>query len=109
MEFKKGNIYATAPMPPDGSEFSEVLLRHGNLMMERIISEGQTTTEGKWYDQDTDEWVLLLQGEARIEFADAVTIDLSQGDYLWIPRHTLHRVVHTSKKPHCVWLALHAK
>lgn len=109
MDFKKGNIYATAPMPPDGSEFSEVLLRHGNLMIERIISEGHTTPEGKWYDQVTDEWVLLLQGEAWVEFDDAGTINLSQGDWLWIPMHTKHRVVQTSKEPHCVWLALHAK
>ena len=109
MDFKKGNIYVTAPMPADGSEFSEDLLRNENFTLERIISEGQTTPEGEWYDQATDEWVILLQGEASVEFADSGIVKLSQGDYLWIPAHSLHRVMRTSKKPHCVWLALHAK
>ena len=109
MDFKKGNIYAAAPMPSDGSEFSEVLLQQESFRIERIISEGQTTAEGTWYDQATDEWVILLQGDAGVEIEHSDIVKLSQGDYLLIPAHTLHRVVYTSKKPHCVWLALHAK
>lgn len=109
MELKKGNIYDKAVMPADGSEFSEILLAHDKFTIERIISRGQTTPEDYWYDQEQDEWVILLQGEARVEFAGLVIINLTKGDYLWIPAHTLHRVTRTSLNPDCIWLALHAK
>jgi len=96
-------------MPLDGSEFSEILLHHDKFRIERIISNGQTTPAGKWYDQENDEWVILLQGEAQIEFLSSGIVDLIQGDYIWIPSHTLHRVTGTSLKPDCVWLALYSK
>ena len=106
---KKGNLYANAVMPVDGSEFSEILLHHDKYKLERIISKGQITPEGQWYDQDNDEWVVLLRGEARIEFAGSEIMYLTPGDYLWIPAHQLHRVLYTSSDPDCIWLALHSK
>lgn len=109
MELKKGNIFGIAGMPADGSEFSEILLRHDKFIIERIISNGQTTAEGKWYNQEQDEWVILLQGEARLEFSGSGIVELTRGDYVWIPSHTLHRVTSTSSAPECIWLALHSK
>ena len=109
MELKKGNIYEKATMPLDGSEFSEILVHQDSFRIERIISNGQTTPEGQWYDQPNDEWIILLQGEARVEFASLEIINLSQGDYILIPSHTLHRVTLTSSNPDCIWLALHSK
>lgn len=108
MKMKKGNIYDKASMPLDGSEFSEILLHHDKFRIERIISNGQSTPEGKWYDQAADEWVILLQGEAQVEFAGSGIISLSQGEYVWIPSHALHRVTRTSSNPDCIWLALHS-
>jgi cupin 2 domain-containing protein len=108
MDAIKGNIYDKASMPADGSELSELLLQHTNFRIERIISNGQTTPEGSWYDQSNDEWVILLQGEARLEFSASGIVNLSPGDYLWIPAHTLHKVIHTSLNPECIWLALHS-
>jgi len=109
MKLKKSNIYSAASMPGDGSEFSEILLHHDNFIVERILSKGQVTPTGQWYDQGNDEWVILLQGEAQLEFSGSEKIILHQGDYLLIPSHTLHRVIYTSSDPGCIWLALHSK
>ncbi len=79
---------------------------HG-LWVERIVSCGQCTPEGTWYDQDHDEWVLVLEGEARLGFNDAPDILLHKGDFLLLPQHVKHRVLFTSNP--CIWLAIHAQ
>ena len=91
------------------SEKSEQIISGKNIQIERIISTGQTTTSGQWYDQTTDEWVILLQGEAELAYADDSRIKLKAGDYLLIPAHTKHRVEHTSIEPPCIWLAVHGQ
>ena len=92
---------------PDGGEFFETLAEGKNCRVERIVSSGQTTPEGQWYDQERDEWVVLLQGRARLAWEDGTQTDLSAGEWLTIPAHARHRVVYTSAEPMCVWLALH--
>lgn len=74
-------------------------------MLERIVSHGHTTPEGEWYDQERDEWVAVLEGEARLEYADGVKVHLRRGDQLFLPKHCRHRVSYTSAP--CVWLAMH--
>lgn len=100
------NLYS---VPPDATaltdEFSETLLSADpNLRLERIISHGQTTPEGRWYDQDQDEWVAVIQGEARIGFEDGKEILLREGDTLFLPKRRKHRVAYTSAP--CVWIAV---
>jgi cupin 2 domain-containing protein len=73
--------------------------------LERIISRGQSSPEGFWYDQPEDEWVLLVRGAATLRFADSETIDLSAGDYLFLPARRQHRVESVSVD--AVWVALH--
>ena len=80
-----------------------------NIQIERIISTGQTTPAGQWYDQTADEWVILLQGEAELSYADNTRIKLRAGDYLLIPAHTKHRVEYTSVEPACIWIAVHGQ
>ena len=80
-----------------------------NIQIERIISTGQTTTSGQWYDQELDEWVILLQGEAELAYADNTRIKLKAGNYLLIPAHTKHRVEYTSIEPPCIWLAVYGQ
>ena len=80
-----------------------------NIQIERIISTGQTTPSGQWYNQELDEWVILLQGEAELCYADYTKIKLKAGDYLLIPAHTKHRVEYTSIEPPCIWLAVHGQ
>jgi cupin 2 domain-containing protein len=82
---------------------------NGQLEIKRIVSTGQCTPENEWYDQEDDEWVILLRGEATIVFENWTTdsVTLSEGDYLDIPAHIKHRVAKTSQEPPCVWLAVH--
>ncbi len=91
---------------PVGDEFFENLLSTGDVRLERIISTGQTTPEGEWYDQEETEWVALLAGEAEISFEDGEVLKMHPGDYMLIPPHIRHRVTFTSKEPPAVWLAL---
>jgi cupin 2 domain-containing protein len=88
-------------------ELFESLCEADQISIERIISTGQTTPPDQWYDQSRDEWVILLQGEARLMYEDESTIDLKTGDYLLIPAHQKHRVSYTSTEPACIWLAIH--
>ncbi len=80
----------------------------GDILIERIISTGQTTPEGEWYDQKKDEWVILMQGEAKLLFEEGSEVKMVKGDYLLIKAHQKHRVIHTSVDPPCIWLAVHA-
>ena len=94
------------PLPND-EDFTE-LLRSKALRIERIVSSGQTTPAGKWYDQDEDEWVALIQGEAVLEYENGEKLQLSAGDHTVLPAHCRHRVAYTSTNPPCIWLAVFA-
>jgi len=109
MYYKRGNIFDKAAMPDDGTELTEILLYLDRFRIERIVSDGQQTPEGFWYDQPGDEWVILIQGEAVVEFEEPGSITLHSGDYLWIPSHVRHRITYTSNEPQCIWLAVHSK
>lgn len=89
-------------------EVFETLLAGREFKVERIVSTGQTTPPGQWYDQDQDEWVLVLAGAARlrIETQDEL-VELTTGDALLIPAHCRHRVEWTSPAQPTVWLAIH--
>ena len=88
-------------------ELFEVLAGNENIRIERIVSQGHASPEGFWYDQPTDEWVILLQGKARIFFETDGETELITGNYLLIPAHKKHRVTYTSMEPACVWLAVY--
>ncbi len=102
------NFFSIPPeAAPDKAEFTEPCLRGcGRLLAERIISHGHVTPEGEWYDQDDDEWVLVLEGEATIGYADGRTVRLGRGDSLMLAKHARHRVLKSSSP--CVWLAIYA-
>jgi cupin 2 domain-containing protein len=100
------NIFHLPPELPNEEVF-EAIVKRDRVLIERIISTGQTTAPGEWYDQERDEWVILLQGEAQLAYDDGSTIDLRVGDYVLIPAHQRHRVAYTSSDPPCIWLAVH--
>ena len=107
MLVKKGNIFDHIPRQ-SAEELFETILDTPELKLERILSFGQATPDGAWYDQKRDEWVLLLKGSARIRIEGRPqTVDLEPGDYLLLPAHQRHRVEWTSKTEETVWLALH--
>ncbi len=94
------------PLPaalPD--EMVDVLLRQASLRIERIVSRGQYSAPDFWYDQEQAEWVLLIQGAARLEFAQHMVF-LQAGDYLHIAAHEKHRVDWTDPEQDTVWLAV---
>ena len=95
---------------PNGlrDEISETLLKTDCLTLERIVSSGQATPPGQWYDQETHEWVILLKGRAGLLFEGEGEIRILQpGDYVYIPAHHRHRVEWTDAGQTTVWLALH--
>lgn len=87
-------------------EITNLLLENESVRIEQIISAGQMSPDGFWYDQSEQEWVLLLQGTARLEFADGNIKQLEVGEHLLIPAHVRHRVAYTSKQPPCIWLCV---
>lgn len=102
-----GNIFTGIParLP---QELFTLLLDNAAVRIERIVSRGHCSADGEWYDQDGDEWVLLLQGQAGIVYGrDGGLITLNPGDYLLIPAHVRHRVDWTAPDVDTVWLAVH--
>ncbi len=97
------------PTELPSEELLESLVEKDHVLIERIISTGQTTPPSEWYDQDRDEWVILLQGEAILSYTDHTKVQLKAGDYLFISAHQKHRVEYTSSHPPCIWLAVHIK
>ena len=103
------NLLHLSQLPSGGQELFETLLKRPGIEIERIVSTGQTTASGQWYDQSWDEWILLLQGQAEIAYQVGERVQLQAGDSLMIPAHQRHRVTRTSQVPPCIWLALHLK
>jgi len=77
------------------------------IEIEKIISAGHITPEGKWLEQEKNEWVILVKGNAEIIFSDERKFNLNEGDHLFIPAGVKHRVERTSSEPMCIWLAVH--
>ena len=91
------------PDLPLSEELTIILAENANIRIERIISTGQTT---EWYDQTEAEFVVLLEGNAVIEFENGRSVALSKGDTLLIQPYEQHRVSFTSIQPPCVWLCV---
>ncbi len=104
----KGNLFELPDPLPSEERFEDLIPDRG-VKVERIVSTGQTTPEGEWYDQARDEWVVLLQGEALLTYGDGRRVHLEPGDYVVIPAHERHRVERTSSDPACIWLAVHGQ
>jgi len=78
------------------------------ITIERIISRGHSSPPGFWYNQNKNEFVILLKGKAGLLFKDRDKIfEMSAGDYVEIPAHTLHRVEWTSSEEDTIWFAIH--
>lgn len=100
------NIFTAIPSNLS-EEFSESIVDTGHLRIERIVSKGHCSPETGWYDQQQNEWVIVLQGEGLLIFEDGQALRLKQGDHLNIPAHRRHRVSWTAPDIETVWLAVH--
>lgn len=107
MSIKCSNIFSDLPDNTD-EENVERLLSASDLTLQRIISRGQHTPDGQWYDQHENEWVILIKGAATLLIEEGhQLINMQAGDYVYLPAHCRHRVEWTDPEQHSIWLAVH--
>lgn len=106
---RAGNIFDHPPAASGGgNEAMEELLARPGVRIERIVSNGQASAPGFWYEQAWNEWVIVLSGSAKLRFEDEADARLLvAGDYVFIPAKERHRVDWTSESEPTVWLAVH--
>lgn len=90
---------------PSGGEEIKTLFSAKGVRIEQIVSRGQPSPEGFWYDQPDAEWVVLLKGSATLSVDGERNVELGAGDYVLIPAHVRHRVERVSSD--ALWLAVH--
>ena len=104
---ESGNLFAGLPASLRAEQV-DVLADTPGLRIERIVSLGQVTPPGEWYDSDRDEWVAVLAGAARLRFeGEPAPRALAPGDWLRIPAHARHRVEWTDPDRATIWLTVH--
>lgn len=108
MSRANSNIFELIP-DEISNELFENIVTSENIRIERIISKGHVSPESGWYDQDENEWVIVLTGQAKIEFDNKAPVHLVSGSYLNIPAHTLHKVSWTDPDTETIWLAIYYK
>jgi len=99
------NLFTSIPSVIN-QEIFEDLFNNGTVRIERILSKGHCSDENDWYDQDENEWVVVLKGAGTVVYEDGRHVQLGEGDYLNIPAHTKHRVMWTDPDVVTVWLAI---
>ncbi|MEM9490720.1 MAG: cupin domain-containing protein, partial [Myxococcota bacterium] len=102
----RGNLLRGLP-PSSSEETFENLFERPGLRVERIVSHGQITPPGQWYDQEQDEWVMVVSGAARLRIGGYDELDMTAGDWILLPAHCRHRVEWTDPAHPTVWLAVH--
>ncbi|MCF8480361.1 MAG: cupin domain-containing protein [Rhodospirillum sp.] len=99
--------------PPGPEEAFSTLWAAQGARVERIVSHGHATpgeawSKESWYDQEWDEWVMVVQGAAHLrleeELEDRV---LGPGNWIVLPAGCRHRVVWTDPDGPTIWLAVH--
>lgn len=88
-------------------EIFETIAASDNIKIERIISKGQSSPPSGWYDQQKNEWVLMLKGKALLAFENDSSVYLNSGEYINIPAHKKHKVQWTDPESTTIWLAIH--
>ena len=97
-------------LPNDLSvEVSEEIIHALTIRIERIVSKGHSSPDKGWFDQDENEWVMVVEGKAILEFEGGSKRELSTGDYINIPAHVKHKVVQTDPNQITIWLAIFYK
>ncbi|MCJ8501747.1 cupin domain-containing protein [Desulfatitalea alkaliphila] len=105
--WNRGNLFEGIPADlPE--EWLQTMWADGRTRIERIVSRGHRSEAGFWYDQEWDEWVVVIKGAAELVFAGcAAPVAMGPGDWVRIPARTKHRVSWTDPDQETVWLAIH--
>ena len=100
------NLFSNLPTSLKDEVFETIIETNG-CKIERIISKGHTTPPDTWYDQEKNEWVMVLKGSARLRFEESNNdIEMKPGDHITIPAHCRHRVEWTDPDNVTIWLAV---
>ncbi|MDJ0386685.1 cupin domain-containing protein [Roseomonas sp. E05] len=103
-----GRLAEHGPRPGPGEEcFQDLLTAPGGARVERILSRGAASPPGFWYEQEWDEFVLVLSGAAVLAFPDGTERRLAAGDYAILPALCRHRIAWTEPAEETLWLAVH--
>ena len=98
----RGRLQPGRQAPETGERFKRLADLNATVV-EQILSSAHP--DGQWYDQGHDEFVVVVEGAATLEF-EGETVRLVVGDWLLLPAHARHRVV--AAQPGTSWLAVHA-
>ena len=99
------NLFENIPDDLSSEHFID-LLKEKSVRIERIVSLGHKSPDFGWYDQDENEWVVVLEGSGTIVFENGIEYVLNKGDYLSIPAHSKHKVAGTDPNNITIWLAV---
>ncbi|MGF1684008.1 cupin domain-containing protein [Photobacterium minamisatsumaniensis] len=100
------NIFSNIPSQLPEEIFEDIVSTE-NVRIEKIVSKGHTTPTDEWYDQEESEWVMVLQGQAKILFEEGMReVEMQAGDHINIPAHQRHRVTWTKPDSETIWLAV---
>jgi cupin 2 domain-containing protein len=91
--------------PPETGETFVSLVAAAGVTIEEIVSA--SVSPGAVYEQDHDEWVLVVSGGARLTVGEdpVERVELVAGDWLWLPAGVRHVV--ESVEPGTRWVAVH--
>ena len=106
---KAENLFSNVPEHLVDEQITP-LLTSPRVRIERIVSHGQASPPGFWYDQDETEWVFLIAGSAGLLIeGESIARVLGPGDFVEIPAHVRHRVEWTDADRPTIWLAVYLK
>lgn len=108
MTIDVANLFDAIPKDKGKEVFSSIVTSE-HVKIERIVSNGHASPTSGWYDQEENEWVVVLAGEAKLLFDDNSEVHLVAGSHVNIPSHTKHKVTWTLPRTETVWLAIYYK
>ena len=76
------------------NEICTQLVRADAVRIERIVTRGQASPPGFWYDQETNEWVLLVKGNAVLRVDNGREVALVPGDHVLIMSNGAFENIH---------------
>lgn len=101
---EKYNLFEEIIIDKSEEKFFEIF-KNETIKIEKIVSNGQTSPQNFWYEQEQREFILLLEGFAILEFENR-EVELKKGDCLNIEAYEKHRVKFTSLDESTIWFAV---